>query len=127
MVKFNWIWLRESVTLASAISDPPGLPSFPIFMPLIVPHTIKPPSPMPAPINPFKDNNSFDNPSTTPIINSSRDLDIQLICLPFVPMLPDKLNIVLNDCVRLMHRFGDGWGLVEIVEREMQKAREMGR
>ena len=119
---------QRSATSAGAISDPPGLPSLPTFTPLIVPHTIKPPSPMPAPIDPFKDNNPFDDPSTTPVINGSGDSDIQVVHRPFVPTLPDELNVVLDDCVRVMHRFDDGWGLVERIERDGQGERngEMG-
>ena len=73
---------------------------------------------MQAPIDSFKDNNPFDDPSTTPVTNGSGDSDIQVVRRPFVPTLPDKLNIVLDDCVRVMHRFDDGWGLVEMVERD---------
>ena len=108
---------RSLTSITSATFPPPGLPSLPTFKPLIVPHTIKPLNPTPDPVDPFTDNNPFDDP-TTPMIEDSEYSDVRVVCRPHVPTLPDELNMVMDESVRVLHIFDDGWGLVEKVERD---------
>lgn len=109
-----------TVTL-TAISALPGLPSLPTFMPLNVPNTVRSPSPRSASIvDPFMDNNPFDDP-TAPIMNSFACWEAQVIRRPFIPTLPDELNVKLGDNVRVIHTFDDGWGMVEKVGKGKER------
>jgi hypothetical protein len=94
---------------------PPGLPSTPSYVPFIFPNTRKSPSPI---TNPFED------PTTPTIDNSSSYLNtipVEVVRRPFEPTLPDELAVELNDRVRVLHRYDDGWGLVEMVGREEER------
>jgi hypothetical protein len=103
-----------SVTSA-AIDVLSGRLSLPTFTPLVMPHIIKSPSPITVPtIDPFTDNNPFEDP-TTPVIDNSTQLDVKVVRCSFVPALPDELKVRLDDHVRVLHTFDDGWGLVEKV------------
>lgn len=70
---------------------------------------------MPVPVDPFKDDNPFDNP--IPFI-----ADISGCLHP--PMLLDQLNVELDDSVRVLKRFDNGWGLVAKVSSGEGRMRE---
>ena len=115
-------------TTPSKTSAPPGLPSIPTFVPLVDQNDIKPPSPAKVPaLDPFNDNNPFDDPITPTIIYSTFS-DIQAVCHSFVPTLPDELAVEPEDSVRVLHSFDDGWALVEIVTRSQgSSSQRMGK
>lgn len=90
---------------------PPGLTSIPSLVPLVVgPNTTKSPN---STTNPFID-------STTPTIDNSpySDIPVEVVRRPFEPTLPDELAVNLDERVRVLHRFDDGWGLIEKVRRD---------
>ena len=106
---------RPTSNATSVTSAASGPLSLPMFTPLVIPHIIKSPSPITIPTtDQFTDNNPFDDP-TTPVIDTSAHLDVQVVRCSFIPTLPDELNVRLDDHVRVLHRFDDGWGLVEKV------------
>ena len=91
-----------SVTLAN-LSLPPGLSSAPSsFAPLVGPNTTK----------------SHNRTASTVDISPYLNIPVQLIHCAFKPTLPDELVVNFGDRVRVLHRFDDGWGMIEKVGKD---------
>jgi len=96
-------------SVASGLSRPTSL-----TVPIDLART---PIPTIPPVDPFADNNPFDDPITSVIDNA----DVQVVRCSFIPTLPDELNVRSDDVVRVLHKFDDGWVVVEKVGKEDER------
>ncbi|KAF8799972.1 hypothetical protein BYT27DRAFT_7342716 [Phlegmacium glaucopus] len=121
---------KFSVTSSNAGVSPPGIPVIPTI-PLTTPPTPPAkgyPSPtatnMARPVDPFADNNPFEDSNAGPsIVYSTVGLsDIEVVRRPFVPTLPDELAVNPDDHVRVLQSFDDGWALVERASNGSERA-----
>lgn len=62
----------------------------------------------PVTVDPFTDNNPFDDPAHTHQFS-----EIELVRRPFFPQLQDELQVNVGESVRIVQIFDDGWALVE--------------
>ena len=111
-----------SVTLGSP-SRPPGLSSTLTPVPLGGSNSTKSPS---SSTNRYVDPTTPTNPyvdPTTPTNDTSSysHIPIKVIRRSFQPTLPDELAVKLDDRVRVLHTFDDGWGLIEKVGGEEER------
>ncbi|PPQ79768.1 hypothetical protein CVT25_003321 [Psilocybe cyanescens] len=100
-------------------SNVPPTPSLPTLI-------VSQDNPINSVLDPFADNNPFDNPAPTEPSYASGNGDFaetEFICRPFVPTLPDELAVRPDDPVRILKTFDDGWALVEKVRPDDPKGK----
>ena len=119
----------RSFSVASTLSRPSSTETTSMSTATIVPRripplTIEPRSSMPVHVDPFTDDNPFDDP-TPPITSNSTQSDVYVIRRSFMPTLPNELKVQLNDNVKVLQTFHDGWGLIEKVGKD-RKEGEIG-
>ncbi|KAF9564196.1 hypothetical protein CPC08DRAFT_631737 [Agrocybe pediades] len=82
-------------------------------------------SPINKVIDPFADNNPFDDPVGAPPSSASTGefAEIEFIRRPFYPTLPDEVAVRPDDPVRIIQAFDDGWALIEKVRLDQPMGR----
>ena len=103
----------RSIQLPSSPTSIPPTPALPGTAAVMM-------SPINKVIDPFADNNPFEDPVAAPPSTGSAGefAEIEFIRRPFYPTLPDEVAVRPDDPVRIIQAFDDGWALIEKVRMD---------
>jgi hypothetical protein len=80
-------------------------------------------SPIDNVVDPFSDNNPFDDPATASNASAGAFAETEFIHRPFHPTLPDELAVRPEDPVHVLQAYDDGWAFVSKVRPDDPKGK----